>query len=160
LSVENHDISENYVTSISADTRQCSACYLLRTGFFLGLFLYCENGGNTFLRNVGSLSTDYTAFYPEESYPPLREPQILYITTDILTSFSITLVKISVKFDKEAHFGILREPTFFLYRKNTKIRQISFQVRSQSCQAPIKITPSVCRSACPIARMNQHENLS
>jgi hypothetical protein len=30
----------------------------------LGLFFYPEDGGDMFLRNVGWLSTDYTALYP------------------------------------------------------------------------------------------------
>jgi hypothetical protein len=33
-------------------------------GFFLGLFFDLEDGGDMFLRNFGSLSTDYTALYP------------------------------------------------------------------------------------------------
>jgi hypothetical protein len=32
-------------------------------GFLLGLFLYPEDRGDMFLRNVGLLSTDYTALY-------------------------------------------------------------------------------------------------
>jgi hypothetical protein len=34
-----------------------------QSGFFLGLFLDPENGGDMFLRNVGWLSADYTALY-------------------------------------------------------------------------------------------------
>jgi hypothetical protein len=33
-------------------------------GFLLGLFSDPEDGGDMFLRNVGCLSTDYTALYP------------------------------------------------------------------------------------------------
>jgi hypothetical protein len=40
------------------------SCYLLHAGFLLGLFLYHEDGSDVFLRNVGWLSTDYTALYP------------------------------------------------------------------------------------------------
>jgi hypothetical protein len=41
-----------------------SACYLLHTGFLLGLFFDPEDGSDVFFRNVGCLSTDYTALYP------------------------------------------------------------------------------------------------
>jgi hypothetical protein len=37
---------------------------LLHAGFLIGLFYDLENGGDIFLRNVGLLSTDYTALYP------------------------------------------------------------------------------------------------
>jgi hypothetical protein len=40
------------------------AIYLTHAGFLLGLFFYTENGGDMFLRNIGWLSTDYTALYP------------------------------------------------------------------------------------------------
>jgi hypothetical protein len=33
-------------------------------GFLLGLFFDPEDGGNTFLRNVGSFSMDYMELYP------------------------------------------------------------------------------------------------
>jgi hypothetical protein len=33
-------------------------------GFWLSLFFDPEDGGDTFLRNVGWLSTDYMALYP------------------------------------------------------------------------------------------------
>jgi hypothetical protein len=51
-------------------------------GFFLGLFFDPEDGGDIFLRNVGWLSTGYTALYPRiwySSSPLLWEPQILQI---------------------------------------------------------------------------------
>jgi hypothetical protein len=37
---------------------------LLHAGFFLGLFLDPEDGGEVFLQNVGCLTTDHTALYP------------------------------------------------------------------------------------------------
>jgi hypothetical protein len=33
--------------------------------FLLGLLFDLEDGGDMFLRNVGSFSTDYTALYPK-----------------------------------------------------------------------------------------------
>jgi hypothetical protein len=39
----------------------------------LGLFFDPEDGGDMFLRNVGSLSTDHTALYPQKI--------VLFITT-------------------------------------------------------------------------------
>jgi hypothetical protein len=36
-------------------------CYLLHADFLLRLFFDPEDGGEIFLRNVGCLSTDYTA---------------------------------------------------------------------------------------------------
>jgi hypothetical protein len=44
--------------------RICSACYQIHYSFFLGLFFDTEDGGDLFLRNVGWLSTDYTALFP------------------------------------------------------------------------------------------------
>jgi hypothetical protein len=44
------------------------------------LFFNPEDGGYLFLRNVGWLSTDYTALYPRRwnpSLPPLWKPQII-----------------------------------------------------------------------------------
>jgi hypothetical protein len=35
-----------------------------QAGILLALYLYLEDGGNIFLRNTGSVSTDYTALYP------------------------------------------------------------------------------------------------
>jgi hypothetical protein len=37
---------------------------LSSAGFLLGLFFYPEDGGDMSLRNIGLLSTDYTALYP------------------------------------------------------------------------------------------------
>jgi hypothetical protein len=37
---------------------------LLYAGFLIGAFFYPEDGGKMFLRNVGWVSTDYTALYP------------------------------------------------------------------------------------------------
>jgi hypothetical protein len=38
-------------------------CCLFHGDFYLGLPLSPEDGGNMHLRNVGSLSVDYTALY-------------------------------------------------------------------------------------------------
>jgi hypothetical protein len=42
-----------------------SVCYLLRAGFLFGLFFDPEDGGDMSLLNVGRLSKDGTALYPE-----------------------------------------------------------------------------------------------
>jgi hypothetical protein len=42
--------------------------YQLHTGVFLGSFFDPEDGGDMILRNVGCLSTDYTALYPRRQY--------------------------------------------------------------------------------------------
>jgi hypothetical protein len=36
-----------------------SACYMLQTGYLLGLFSNTDDEGDVFLRNVGFLSTGY-----------------------------------------------------------------------------------------------------
>jgi hypothetical protein len=41
-----------------------SAWYLIYVGFLLGVFFQPGDGDGMFLRNVGLLSTDYTALYP------------------------------------------------------------------------------------------------
>jgi hypothetical protein len=41
-----------------------ATCFTLVSGFSLGLFFGPEDEGNNFLRHVGRLSADYTAFYP------------------------------------------------------------------------------------------------
>jgi hypothetical protein len=43
--------------------KQTAGRSLLATSFSLGFFFDSEDGGNIFLRNVSSLSTDYTALY-------------------------------------------------------------------------------------------------
>jgi hypothetical protein len=56
------------------------ACHLLAR-WFAELFFDPEDGGDTFLRNVGYHSTHYTASYPRRRYaskPPLSKPQILH----------------------------------------------------------------------------------
>jgi hypothetical protein len=48
-----------------ADSKQMliNSCCLLYAVFLLGLLFNTEDGGDMFLRNVGWLSMDYTAFY-------------------------------------------------------------------------------------------------
>jgi hypothetical protein len=49
----------------SVNNKPCELCLLLSSCCsLLGLFFYLENGGDMFLRNVSSLSTDYMALYP------------------------------------------------------------------------------------------------
>jgi hypothetical protein len=48
--------------------------WLLHADFLLDLLFCAKNGGDVFLRIVGSLSLDYTALYPRKqnsSEPPL-----------------------------------------------------------------------------------------
>jgi hypothetical protein len=45
-----------------------SACCLLHSGFFVGLLFDPEDWGGMFIRNVGWLSTEYTASYPRRWY--------------------------------------------------------------------------------------------
>jgi hypothetical protein len=63
----------------------------LHTCFLLGLYFDPEDGGDMFLRNVGSLSTDYTALYPRRycsSEQLLWEPQILHdLSVELSYSF-------------------------------------------------------------------------
>jgi hypothetical protein len=42
------------------------ASSMLQAGFILGLVFDPEDGGDIFLRNACSLSTDYTALYPRK----------------------------------------------------------------------------------------------
>jgi hypothetical protein len=64
----------------------CSACYLLRAGFFFGLLFDPEDGGDVFLRNVGWSPTNpvhnshcflYNKF---QCYPPIYAyaPQVIF----------------------------------------------------------------------------------
>jgi hypothetical protein len=59
--------------------KEGSAYYLLHAGFLRGLFFDPDDGGDMFLRNVCSFSTDFTALYP-----PLLEPHILQPTKEII----------------------------------------------------------------------------
>jgi hypothetical protein len=49
--------------SLYLQGRISSSCYLLHAGFLFGLIFDTEDGGDIFLRNVGCLSTNYTALY-------------------------------------------------------------------------------------------------
>jgi hypothetical protein len=52
------------ITTFSPMKVKTFSCCLLEVGFLLGLLLNPEDEGGMFLRNVGSLSTDYTLLYP------------------------------------------------------------------------------------------------
>jgi hypothetical protein len=51
---------KKYVWKVKAATVLCFACCLHHTGSFLSLLFNPEDGGNIFLRNVSSHTTDYT----------------------------------------------------------------------------------------------------
>jgi hypothetical protein len=59
---------------------------MLDAGFFLGLFSDPEYGGDTFLRNVGWLSTDYMVLYPRSL--DSSGPQMLQINTNSKNKYS------------------------------------------------------------------------
>jgi hypothetical protein len=66
--------------STSGSKRQAHRSLLpASAGFFLGLFFDPEDEGNMFLRNVGTVSPDYTALQariPYSSQSSLRESEI------------------------------------------------------------------------------------
>jgi hypothetical protein len=70
-SIENHDYPINKCDTSKGMTETrtmvtilvISACYLLHVSFLFGLFFNLKRGNYIFLRNVGSLSTDYTSLY-------------------------------------------------------------------------------------------------
>jgi hypothetical protein len=70
--VEEHTKQETSVRQIACG----SACYLLHTVILLGFF-DPEEGGDMFLRNVGSLSTDYTSLHHNHRYQNLKYKKIL-----------------------------------------------------------------------------------
>jgi hypothetical protein len=53
-------------------------CYLLHPDSLLGLFFDRVGEGEMFLRNVGCLSTDYSALYPKKLYSVTFSPQANY----------------------------------------------------------------------------------
>jgi hypothetical protein len=52
-------------------SRLCSGCCLLHADFMIGVLFCPEDGGDMFLRNVRSLSPDYTSLYPTTIYRTL-----------------------------------------------------------------------------------------
>jgi hypothetical protein len=55
-----------------AGRKQSKAFYLLSAVFFLGLLFNIEEGDNMFLRNFGTLSSQYKALYPRRYNSSLR----------------------------------------------------------------------------------------
>jgi hypothetical protein len=51
-------------TNMKQVAGEASDFCLTHVGFLLGFFFNPENGGSMFFRNVGWLSTDYSALYP------------------------------------------------------------------------------------------------
>jgi hypothetical protein len=61
-------------------------------GFLIGLHFDPEDGGDMFLRNVGWLSTDYTALYPISSNPNVlgeRQGRPGYFSAYVISSYWI-----------------------------------------------------------------------
>jgi hypothetical protein len=61
-------------------------CYLLFVGHCLGLFFYPEGISDTFLRNVGQLSTDY----PRTQNSLSRVPQVPVFFVELFVTFNPT----------------------------------------------------------------------
>jgi hypothetical protein len=59
-----------------------SSTHLL-TRLFAELFFDPEDGGDTFLRNVGCYSTDYTASYPRRWYSLYRCNSVIFLRTPV-----------------------------------------------------------------------------
>jgi hypothetical protein len=57
--------SDSYLWARRRSQARHQHWYLFRAGILLVLFFNPEVGGDMFLRNVGWLSTDYTALYPK-----------------------------------------------------------------------------------------------
>jgi hypothetical protein len=58
----------NAVYSVKVGSKQSRRPTCFHAGILLCLFFDPEDGGDMFLRNVGRLSTDYTALYPRRKY--------------------------------------------------------------------------------------------
>jgi hypothetical protein len=67
-----------------------SALYLSHTSSFLGLISNSEDEGNMFLRNVGWLSTDYTAFHSSRHLGFVLLWEIQHSDRDLLYDLSLT----------------------------------------------------------------------
>jgi hypothetical protein len=84
------------------------ACCLLHAGYFLGLLFNLEDRREMFLRNIGSILTDYTSLYSRRYNTPIMLVVTGRVTvneylagdmTEIVFSLQLILLQQEVVFD-------------------------------------------------------------
>jgi hypothetical protein len=98
-------VSEEYVSSIFRVKEWANQETSIKplqeelTGFLFGLFLYLENGGNTFLQNICWLLTDYKTLYTKDrtlhttsklvsTIYPTKNSWVSWRNTEVLTQIT------------------------------------------------------------------------